>query len=341
VPDVVKLSNPAEIVQAIPQLLGYQPTDSIVMVCLRGGRRRFGLTLRCDLELAASAPVELVDDLALRSRHEGARGVIVVVYGDRLPMAGEDLPYRDLADLMEAKSRFPLAEMVYTARDRCWSYLCDAAGCCPPEGVRLDPRSPALARLAAERVAEGQAVLPDRAALTRSVAADGECLEERRAAVAGQIGDAEDLPIDVRCRRVRELSRTLVDRLADPRGVISDAEAFELAGLMWQVIGRDEVLALGADPDRLVVLLRVFRQVVRRVPPPFDAPVCTMLAWFAYADGDGTLANIALERALETDPGYSLAQLIRDGLTRQVPPSCLHEVMRGAAEDLRGRSAAG
>lgn len=339
--NVVKLTSPADLVQAVPQLLGYQPTDSIVMVCLTGTRRRFGLTLRQDLEVAQQDPVEVVAELAVRAHHAEASEVMVIIYGQQLPVAGTDLPYRDLADLMEARADFPLAEVVYTAQDRCWSYRCDDAHCCPPEGQRLDPESPPLARLKAERVGDGQMMLPDRDALVRSIALDDDDVDQRRMAVSAAILAAADLDLDRRCAQVRELTARLLTRLADPRTAVSDEEAFELVGLTWHVIARDEILVLGADPDRLAVLLRMFRQLVRRIPPPFDAPVCSMLAWFAYAAGDGTLANIAVARAVATDPDYSLAWLIHDGLHGQVPPSCLHEVMEGAAEDLRRRSAAG
>jgi hypothetical protein len=76
------------------------------------------------------------------------------------------------------------------------------------------------------------------------------------------------------------------------------------------------------------------------VPPPFDAPVCATLAWIAYAGGDGVVANIALDRALTTDPDYPLARLIGDALDRQVPPWILEEVMRSAARDLKAAGAA-
>jgi hypothetical protein len=66
-----------------------------------------------------------------------------------------------------------------------------------------------------------------------------------------------------------------------------------------------------------------------------------MLAWFAYADGDGTLANIALERALRSEPDFPLALLVRASLDRQLPPSSLMEVMGGAAREIAERDAAG
>jgi hypothetical protein len=62
------------------------------------------------------------------------------------------------------------------------------------------------------------------------------------------------------------------------------------------------------------------------MPAPYDAPAAAMLGWVAYAEGSGVLAAAALERALATDPGYSLALLLSDGLNRQVPPAALRSV---------------
>jgi len=345
----IKISNPGDMVAAVAQLLGYQPTNSIVIISLKGNRRRFGLTLRYDLAIADHDPVGLVDQMAARVRLDSSREVFVIVYADDLPPQGEDLPYRELADLLEAKWRFPLRDMVYAAAGRWWSYLCTDVECCPPEGTAIDADSPAIALLAAERAFTGQAMLTDRTAVVESVAADtDDGADERALAIETAIISGMTVDLDLRRRRVRELSESLIERFADPRATIADSEVVELAALMWHVIVRDEVLVQGAETPRLEALLRIFRQVVRRVPPPYDAPVATMLSWFAYADGDGTMANIALDRALRSDPEYSLARLIEDGLHRQVPPSCLQQVMTGAAGDLgkgggrsKGRSAAG
>ena len=106
-------------------------------------------------------------------------------------------------------------------------------------------------------------------------------------------------------------------------------------------MARDDLLLQAIPAKRRDEVLRVLRSVVRQVPSPYDAPIATTLAWFAYAAGDGTLANVALSRAFATDPDYSLALLIEASLDRQLPPSALVDVMRGAARDIEARDAAG
>ena len=49
----LRLSHPAELLAAIPALLGFRPQDSLVVVCLGGpSGRRVQLTIRVDLPAA-------------------------------------------------------------------------------------------------------------------------------------------------------------------------------------------------------------------------------------------------------------------------------------------------
>ena len=41
----------------------------------------------------------------------------------------------------------------------------------------------------------------------------------------------------------------------------------------------------------------------------------------AWQSGDGALANVALDRALADDPGYSMASLLRQVIAAGAPPS--------------------
>ena len=50
----------------------------------------------------------------------------------------------------------------------------------------------------------------------------------------------------------------------------------------------------------------------------------------AYLSGDGALANIAVDRSLQADPGYSLARLLRSSLLAGVSPEVWREATIGA-----------
>jgi len=65
--------------------------------------------------------------------------------------------------------------------------------------------------------------------------------------------------------------------------------------------------------DRLVELCAL-------VPDEWAAPVLTVTAQAAWALNNGTMANIAIDRALEADPDYYLARLTDELLRHAVPP---------------------
>ncbi|SHM45834.1 DUF4192 family protein [Cryptosporangium aurantiacum] len=76
---VVRLSTPPEIVRAIPQLLGFHPTASLVVLGLGGPRRRLRMTLRIDLP-APGGETEIANQVASRLAAEHAAACVVVLF---------------------------------------------------------------------------------------------------------------------------------------------------------------------------------------------------------------------------------------------------------------------
>jgi hypothetical protein len=74
-------------------------------------------------------------------------------------------------------------------------------------------------------------------------------------------------------------------------------------------------------PEHRQAHLSLWADIVRRTEGPWLPAPASLLAFTAWQAGDGTLANIALDRALAADPDYSMALLLRDILTAGVPPS--------------------
>jgi hypothetical protein len=322
-------------------MLGFVPADSVVIVCLHGHRRRVGLAMRFDL--ADTAELEpFVDMIEDRVTHEGATSAFVVVFSPHRPTRGR-LPYTALVDALAQALDELLIGAFVTADDRWWSYRCDDPCCDPLTGTPIDLTGPGATAVAAAYALAGQGVLPDRAAVVRSVALDISAAEatEMGARIATFRRQYDETSQLARRSVVQVLTKRLTTALVDPRGTISPDDAAELVALCDDVVVRDEVLIGAVGLAGRELLLPVLRAVVRQVPPPNDAPVCAMLAWVSYAHGDGVVANVSVERSLATDPDYSLAGLIVDAIYHQVPPRMLEEVMRGAARDLQHRSAAG
>jgi hypothetical protein len=339
--DVVRLSTPAELICAIESMLGFDPRDSLVVLCLHGERRRVGLAMRFDLVPPVVAK-DFARDIRRRIRLEQADGVFLAVFSPDRPTDAR-LPHGVLVDAVLALLDVPLVDAVLASEDRWWSYLCAKSCCGGLAGMPLDRKAPGAVAVAAAYAIAGQGPLPDRAAVVRSVALelDPAEVDRMRARIDDQQQQVAGRSRGDRRVAVVPLAERLAASVADPRGSISPDDLAEFVALCDDVVVRDEVLVKADDPaarERLVPMLRV---AAGRVPPPFDPPLCSMLAWFAYAGGDGVIANVAIDRALATDPSYSLALLIADALFNQVPPSVLKEVMRGAARDLSRRSAAG
>jgi hypothetical protein len=77
----------------------------------------------------------------------------------------------------------------------------------------------------------------------------------------------------------------------------------------WDQVGRDVEGSVGLWTD-----------IVRRVERELAAAPATLLAFAAWRNGDGAIASIALDRALDADPDYSMAQLLLHGIDNGLPP---------------------
>lgn len=333
---VARLSDPGQLAAVIPHVTGFRPRDSLVVLSLHEPRGRLHLTMRFDLP---PEPVEeqLVEEVVARLRLDRASKAALVVYAD-----GPGLPRRRLVDaLVQAldEGGIGLGDVLHVRDGRWWSYTCSQE-CCPPEGTPLPVSAPGVSMVAAERALSGRVVLDSREDLVRSLAPDaplgpGSLRQALSAARAALVGERSRTGVAAARRSlVREWAGAVV-AAADPRQVPRGAAAARLVVSLDDVRVRDEVLTLVLDrPDELGVLLVA---LCRAAVAPYDAPVCTVLAWAAYADGQGATAEVALERALRTDPGYALALLLQQALDRQAPPSELRRVLACTRAELARR----
>jgi hypothetical protein len=75
------------------------------------------------------------------------------------------------------------------------------------------------------------------------------------------------------------------------------------------------------DPDHREAHRRMWLDVTRRAQPGYVAAPAALLAFVAWQSGDGALANVALGRALDDDPEYSMALLLQQVISAGAPPS--------------------
>lgn len=354
-PTVVTVTSPADILGLLPYRLGFHPRESIVVLCLQGRRRRDTLVMRVDLRPPAD-DAAVARDVVERAAQVEASGVVIVCYTDAEcdSDADADDPARDVSAAALARSALvdalrqgftrtaiEVVDALLVRGDRWWSYCCSDSTCCPPTGSRLSAElTPAARHYAAESVGRGAAVLPDRADLARTIrpssdAAEVGARERGTAAARGAFdGDIAHQGADGVRMLVLSMLRRLVERwTAGCRDLRPDDAAMILLGLRDKR-ARDEAatLVLECAPE---ALLAVLVALARHADDAVAAPICTVLAWVAYSEGDGALANVAIERALDCEPACELARLIEGGLEAMVPPDQLRRVTALVREDLR------
>jgi hypothetical protein len=185
---------------------------------------------------------------------------------------------------------------------------------------------------AAALVATGAAPLPNRAALVASVAGPSGAAAHYTARLQTVVADelmarvAAGEPVSgVRAETV-DLFRAAAAGSASGKP-LSDVRAARLLAGLVDIGARDVVLSWAGekDTDGLLALLLA---LAGRATEPLNVPVLTVLAWVAYARGDGGLANVAIEGALSTDPGYTMARLVASGLESGLHPRHVLAVSR-------------
>jgi Domain of unknown function (DUF4192) len=339
-PVVVKFGSPVDIVGWIPCMLGFHPAESIVVMCLRGPRKRTGLTMRIDLADPKHEKT-LATEIVRRITAEKASAAIMVCYTDA-PDEHDRLPRAELVDEIAGlllRRGVEVAEALLVRAGRWFSYTCNQS-CCPREGTAIPAVAEGVvAQLEAERVLSGRVVLPSREDLEATVRgpvalrriALEQLYDRVGASIVAEI--TADGPGAFR-RQTVALARGALDRYLDGARELDDEVAARIVLGLRDKVARDEMAtwALDGRTDDLIAFLTGLAQ---RALDEDAAPVCTVLASVVYQHGGGPLLTVALERALRSDPGYEMARLLETMLLGQLPPARLRSVIRDTRREVR------
>lgn len=298
---VTRLSGPGDAVAMIPYLLGFTPTESLVVIALQGPRRRFGPCFRIDLSSDTEAISAQADYVRALVRHHRFNPVMVFAFSSRAEPAD--------AALSAVQARLSAAgvgvlDAIRADGTRWWSATCRDPLCCSPDGTPYDVET---SRVAAEAVLAGMQRAPDRESLraqflpldSERVAAVSEAASKLQRGIdpVPLISVALDAPHDLPVDRVAQLA------MAVQRVVDRDAA--------WSMMTR-------ANASRH---LELWRAVMQSVPDALLPPVGALTAFAAWLSGRGVLASHAAERVLEVDSNYSMARLVIDALQASLNPS--------------------
>jgi hypothetical protein len=324
----VQAGSPAALLAIVPHLLGFVPQTSLVVIGTAPPRDRVKVTLRYDLPDPPDAG--LAADIAAHA--------VGVLGSQRLPAAvavgyGRETLVTPLADALRDAAHdagLDLRDVLRVQDGRYWSYRCGDEACCPSAGMPFDASThPASVALASS----GLPVLADRAAMAARIAPLGHITAEsmRQATRRAERHVAQLLGKVRKCSRIGAARHMIAaEGLAAVGSLIAAyrrggafATDYEVA---WATVAlrdlrvRDDAWAR-MDPAHVAAHLRLWTDVIRRAQPGYVAAPAALLAFVAWQSGDGALANVALDRALADDPGYSMAQLLRQVIGAGAPPS--------------------
>lgn len=195
-PAVVTARGPEDLLALAVHTLGFFPHDSLVLISLRGPRKRSGLVLRVDLEpltgLRGAARDQAAAALAAPMADDGARAVVALLVSCS---AGVRPAHRRLVSALAGalgERGVVVEEATLLDGARLYSLTCRAP-CCPRSGRPIGDVAASL--VGTEMVALGSAPSTDRTAvveelLARVSPADDAGERVARAAVAAQLASA-------------------------------------------------------------------------------------------------------------------------------------------------------
>lgn len=311
------VTSPIDLLNAIPFLIGYQPKDAIVLMAVT--EESITMAIRIDF------PSELSEDevraLICKLEEAKADGVLMVSYipEDCVDAAGV------LAPLAEGLSNqdLPLQESIVVVAGRWRSLMCNDPACCPIAGSPI----PELveSRIAIEEITSGRPFpFSDIAAMYRSLAPLPEDKElQELIAKVPEIDYQIDPTPDQRAG-----AEAITDFIHDfpKQGISRNRELLALVLVRLKDLQvRD--FALGSmrseDAD---LFFSAWRWLMRLAPKGYVAPPAVLFAVACYERGDGALANLALQRAREDQPSYSMVELLSRVFRSGQPPTLFSEL---------------
>jgi len=332
----IQIGDPGELIDTLPYLLGFHPSESLVLVGFAGsaaspGPQRVQVTVRLDLppDLSDGLDDELLEPLGDVLAQAGCRAVAVVLMTDSVtgdPRAPDGLlGCREALAVAMAELDIEVLDVLVATDQRWWSLWCEQPDCCPAGGNRRSPRS---SEAAARAAFAGLAALPDRDALEATLA--GRDPGRRSALVPLLLAAARSrdtvAPARLADRRSAEVAALLVAAERMPAAPGDEQLAGHAVALADPRVRDALWLAIDDGDERLASLMA---ELHGRLPAPYDAAPLFLLGWSHWRAGNATLAGMAAERVLRSQPGYSAALLLVTATRRGLDPRAVPALSQG------------
>jgi hypothetical protein len=291
-PRVIRIGNPAELLNLIPLLLGFEPSNSLVVLgCWRGLLK---VTLRYDLDLQGRLATDVGEHAVEVLAGQDVATLLAVGYGTAEAVDPIIAAVARAADGTDVGMRMALR----VEGGRYFTYSEDG----PAEGTPFTTdRHPAVLASREDLAAQlATAGCPDAEMMAR--AADE--------ASAGRPG------------RERSLAAIadVIARYRDDGHLAGQDETARLLAALRHLPVRDDAWAR-MEPEEKAAHQRLWTDLTRQAPAGYVAAPASLLAFVAWQHGNGALANVALDRAVADNPRYSMALLLRQVIDSGAPPS--------------------
>lgn len=302
-PTILRARTPADLLAAVPCILGFQPEQSLVMLTFGGSSGAFHA--RVDLPDAPDHVSEVVGMLVSAAAHHQVPGVAIIAY-----TADAELACHAVDELVAALGAegVDVAEQLRAHDHEYWPLWPELR-----DGAPARPFDPESHRFRAEAVVRGQVVHGSREELaatlepapSRAVAVAAKAAARRRGVQT--VAEALWLHATV-LRHARECT---LPTPQEAGRLLADLARIDLRDVAW--VAMDDT-----DPDDW---LDLWSQLSRSAPKRLRPAPAALLAFAAWRAGHGALAWCAIDQCRDADPSYSMADRVADMLTGAVPPS--------------------
>ncbi len=317
----VDLKDPADLLAAIPYLLGFHPENSVVVFGVRGpDRDEQGFLLRVDIP-PPGLEHDQARDLARRLAMTGHTGAAVAVVGGGSANPAGRPPRRRFVRRLEnslAEYEIPLLHPLWVPRVAAGEHW----GCYRDKtcgGVLPDPRDSVVAAIV---TGAGQITRESRDELERLFDPAPPGTLARRADLLTRMAEPPWRERDVVEAGIAEVNAALA-RTAEGDLTITDDRAVRLAWALSlvEVRGACMLSAAPAESPLAQAAEDLWLTLARELPEPEVAEALALKAHAAYVRGDMTVTGMALARAGRADPEHGLTKLLTSALDAMVPPS--------------------
>jgi hypothetical protein len=309
-------------------MLRFVPTASLIIVGFTGtGPFRASFTMRIDLPAPSDYSAALGALRGAISRQEPDAVAVIVVGGDHRDAADDDLPHRALvrgcaaiAEDLSLSLMSPLWVAAIEAYQAWFSYTEPGRFGTVPE-----PRTSAVGL---ESVVVGDVTYDNRDAFTAQLSPDPAGDLRRRAQI---IRHLPNIVVDDAAAYAAAYVCDTLAHVTEPDFSIDDDLVARIGHGLTHPRVRDIAVSYAVTGAAGASEL-LWSRLTRATPRPHVTHPATLLAITAYLRGDGVLAGMALDIALDADPSNVLAALIRTCLQHGVAPQKIKKLLSRAAE---------